>query len=481
MLDKNYYNERKNIIEKNAMVERNLASMKKITGTELEIALNEIDNAAAKKRIELDSKVIEQVQKMLEDKFIAYQNSHKTLLEENKAFNDKAMYIELDRLNNEQKEAEKIIEQKYKDGKLNKIQFDNEMLALADTYGKDEKAIIDKYNTDQIAADKQLQDLRLSVAIDGSQEQLNLKIQANRAQLDEDIKHTKATILNEVQQAEAIKLLKEKSNQDILEMQLNNIKDQVGRAGMAVTKIQDLYAADEDLKLHNLEVATQEEKNKQSENFESLVKENQDRDNQEIVNLKDKYKKGLIDKEDYENNLKSLQDKANKSSKTTKEQFDASIKKIDEKAAKDAKKIGAENAETAKVLAVANTIINTIEGALAAFTGLLKLDPTGITGTIVATAVAATGALAVSKILATPIPDSGGGGESAGSSGSLSAPSAGGGGIKQTNVNEGIVSRSSNISSLDAKIPTPMQPVLIIDDVTARQNKDKINNDIATI
>jgi hypothetical protein len=57
--------------------------------------------------------------------------------------------------------------------------------------------------------------------------------------------------------------------------------------------------------------------------------------------------------------------------------------------------------EKNKSIEIANAIISTISGALNAFVSTLKIDPTGITGTILAAAALATGYFQVEKIKAT--------------------------------------------------------------------------------
>jgi hypothetical protein len=82
------------------------------------------------------------------------------------------------------------------------------------------------------------------------------------------------------------------------------------------------------------------------------------------------------------------------------EAIKASTKNEDDKA-KAIDDIKRKYFEKNKSIEIANAIISTISGALNAFVSTLKIDPTGITGTILAAAALATGYFQVEKIKAT--------------------------------------------------------------------------------
>jgi hypothetical protein len=137
--------------------------------------------------------------------------------------------------------------------------------------------------------------------------------------------------------------------------------------------------------------------------------------------------------------------------------------------------IAGEQSRLGKAAAVAQTLISTYAAAQAAFAGITSsTGGWGIAAAIAAAASAVTFGLAnVKKILSVklPISDSGGGGQS--TSGSSSGmPSA----TKQSSVSpdvgQGIVSRSSVLMQKD-KIN--LQPTLVINEVTANQNKEFSN------
>lgn len=147
--------------------------------------------------------------------------------------------------------------------------------------------------------------------------------------------------------------------------------------------------------------------------------------------------------------------------------------------------IAGEQTEIGKAAAVASATISTIQGGISAFTGMVQSipGPVGIAlGVVAAAGVLASGYAQVKEILSVKsgLPSGGGGGGA--SLPSASAPSVSVPQAQATNVTPqvgaGIVSRDAEDSSAQsvsngvsqALEETPIQPTLVEDDVTSKQN-----------
>lgn len=141
--------------------------------------------------------------------------------------------------------------------------------------------------------------------------------------------------------------------------------------------------------------------------------------------------------------------------------------------------IAGEGTAVSKAAAVAETTINTYRSATAAYASFAGLGPVGVAlGVAAAAAAVAAGLANVKKILAVDsgLPGgSGGGGSGALPSNTASAP------INLNTaptLNQGIVSRETIIQNQQGVI---VQPTLVVDEVTSKQNKDVAKNKTSTL
>ena len=151
-----------------------------------------------------------------------------------------------------------------------------------------------------------------------------------------------------------------------------------------------------------------------------------------------------------------------------------------------------ENTKAAKAASAAQTTIETIKGAIQAFNAFTTVGgPIGmILGGIAAAAVTASGVKAVRDIYAVK---SGLPGDSAGGGSSLSSVRVSGisGGTSSANINDGgVVGRSMGMKSIkedvkngfsEALKENPLQPTLVVDEVTSKQTESKYIVNTATI
>lgn len=437
ILEEKYYNEQKKQIESNYQKESNIAKEKIKDQKELNLQLLNIENKKNKELLSLEDQRIQALIKQSEIELQNWKLLNQSKLDDKKAWIDKTVEAEKQRLIDEYLREKSAIETNGALLKESQLEIDNKTIALKENLEKTLIAIDEKYIDKKKSLKEYENKLKLDASNKGSLDELKARIQALNIQKEEEIKQSGLLIQNEKDKADAIILINKKFNKEKLDLYLDFSQAQLQKTNDINTVIGDLNNANNELELTKLQSKYQEEKDAQDE----------------------LYSNNLITKKEYEDNIKA----------------------IDKKATVESNKLAREQASNNKKVAIAETIINTLASSINVFKSLSSIPYVGYAlGAAAAVATVATGYLTVQKIQNTPLPGGSTGGGEGLSGGMVSneTPKALGYQNPQ-NVNSGIVSRQTVINNTQST--NVNQPVLVVDDVTNKQMKQSNTDKLGTI